>query len=356
MYGTAILTSDVIIKRIKADLRNPPNKVEGSLGADNAHAVGKEFGRYYAYVNWLQDMHYVETAEGEFLDKKAHEAGVYRKEATSATGTIRFYGVDGTFIPQGTIVRSETQSFQTKVAATILTEYVDVEIEAVEPGEYGNLPPFSISNFDPIQGVKTIENVDPTIGGTETESDERFRERTLLRMRYPGTSGNKYHYMHWAMEVNGVGRVKVFSEWAGPGTVKVSILDANQRIASQDLQDKVKMHIDPGDGDGEALAPIGATLTVSTATAIPLNIKAHIVPVEENISMSGVVEILNILLQEYLDEHAYTTERITVAKIIDILLSVEGVRDVIECTVNDISTSIHLGKEEIPVIGTVVVT
>lgn len=359
MYSADVLTSQVIIKRIKDDLQNPANRVEGSLGADNAQAVGKEIAKYYAYVEWLNDMHYVETATGVYLDRKAVEAGIYRKQATKSVGVLRCYGAPGSVIPRGTIFYSETQRFSSLMEKVIGEEgYVEVDIEAVEPGENGNVGPGAITEFDSVDGLVRVENLEATINGTDIESDENLRERTLLKMRYPGTSGNVYHYMHWAMEVEGVGRVKVFPLWDGNGTVKVSILDSNQRKASLDLMEKVKTHID-GDGGpmGEALAPIGATLTVSTATEKVMNVVAKIVPIDDGIvSMDGIEEAMKAILTDYFEDVSYDAERITVAKVIDILLGIDGVIDVIECTVNGLATSLPLGEEEIPVVGEVVIS
>ena len=178
-------------------------------------------------------------------------------------------------------------------------------------------------------------------------------------MRYPGTSGNKYHYMHWAMEVDGVGRVKVFPLWKGPGTVKVSILDSMQKPASKELIEAVQYHIDhEGERDGEALAPIGALLTVSTAKVRKLDIKAKI-ELETSTSKTGLIisSELKKALQAYLDaEISYKKNRLTVAKVIDILYSIEGLAEINELSVNGSSDTLDLGDEEIFEVGEVVIS
>lgn len=355
MHSTYRVTSEEVIKRIKDALKNPANKIEGSFAADNAQAVGKEIAKYYAYMEWLQSMHYALTAEGEWLDKKGVEHGVFRKKATQSTGVVTFTGAPGTVIPTGFKVYSDTQTFEVVYGGSIGDSgSVDLSVRSVERGVNVNVPIGAIEKADSIDGLRAVRNDASITGGTDDEDDESLRERLLLRMRYPGTSGNKYHYLHWAMEVDGVGRVKVFPEWSGPGTVKVSILDRNQGVASQELMQKVKDHIDVDNGTGDTLAPIGATLTVSTATAISLNIEAKITGVDETVKPSDLMEVYAYFLKEYFTEIAYTRERVTVAKLIDILWRIDGVGEILSLQVNGGTDNIAIGEEEIPVVGSVV--
>lgn len=354
MYSTNRVTSEEVIKRIKDELKNPANRIEGSFAADNAQAVGKEIAKYYAYIDWLQGMHYAVTAEGLWLDKKAVEHGVFRKTGTRSTGNVTFTGTPGAMIPTGLKVYSDTQAFEVVYGGVIGDSgTVDLRVRSIETGVNVNVPIGAIKKMDTVDGLREVHNAEPITGGTDQEDDESLRERLLLRMRYPGTSGNKYHYLHWAMEVDGVGRVKVFPEWNGPGTVKVSILDRNQGVASQELMQKVKDHIDIDNGSGDTLAPIGATLTVSTATAISLNIEAKITGVDETVKPSDLMEVYAYFLKEYFTEIAYTRERVTVAKLIDLLWRIDGVGEILSLKVNGGTDNIAIGEEEIPVVGSV---
>lgn len=358
MYSTNIGASSAdIAKRIKADLQNPANRIEGSFAADNVQAVAKEIYSYYMYVTWLQKMHYAMTATGSYLDNKAAEVGVFRKMAVWAVGSVTFIGKPGTEIPYDFEVRSETQRYKTTESGTIPDDgRLTLRVEAFLPGKDGNVPEGTITAFDNLPGLDAVINEAATEGGAEAENDDGLRERTLLRMRYPGTSGNQYHYMHWALEVEGVGRVKVFPLWKGPGTVKVSILDSNQRIATPELINKVLQHIDPTPRTGEALAPIGAYLTVSTATAKPINVTATVTVEDDNPRDKADIKADFVTqLQAYFDEIAYTKRKhVTVAKLIDILWAVEGVADI--PTFDAGSGNVALGDEEIPAVGTVTLT
>ena len=356
MYSAYELSSEEIIERIKGDLKNPANTIEGSLGADNAQAVGKEFGRYYALMLYLQEQRYVTSAEGDYLVALAREVGIERKPATRAKGIVRFYGKPGVSIWEDYILYSETQTFRVLVGGIIGQEgYVDLEVYAEEPGVKGNVAKGTITKAEkPIDGLERFENLEATANGTEIEDLEDLRDRTLLKKRYPGTSGNIYHYMHWALEVEGVGRVKVFPEWAGPGTVKVSILDANQEKAEKNLIERVRAHIDGNPpGKGQALAPIGATLTVSTAQTIPVDIKAQ-VKLAFGLDDQSIKEEFMKELKAYFKQTAYKYPQFTLAKAIDLLMSLDGVEDVLDISLNAGKSLIRFGQEEIPVVGSVV--
>lgn len=354
------VSSEDIIARMKANLKNPPNKIEGSFASDNIQAVAREIEKYYGYVDFLQAMHYAETSEGEFLDKKAKEVGVFRKEPTKAKGYVTFEGQANTYIPKGFRVGSDSFFYVTIESGTIDQEgKITLPAEAVVAGSESNISADTIYKFDNgINGLRKAYNSEGIENGTDLEDDDHLRERTLIKMRYPGTSGNKFHYMQWAMEVEGVGRVKVFPLWNGAGTVKVSILDSNQKVANKNLIEKVQKHIDNGgERNGESLAPIGALLTVTTATEKLINVNAKVIlDTNSTLDKVALADELKEKLQDYLDKNiSYKLNRLTIAKIIDILYSIEGVADITEITANNVSDSIILNDEEIPTIESVVI-
>lgn len=348
-----------IAQRMKNDLENPPNRLEGSFAADNIQAVAKELAKYYAYLDWIIDMHFAETATGEFLEKKAVEVGVFRKKETRSTGIATFIGRPNTFIPAGFVISTNGNDYYTLNPSYIDKDgQIDIEIASSKKGNGTYAPPNSEFTFNVLYGLERVTNAKEIKGGASLETDESLRERTLLKMRYPGTSGNQYHYMHWAMEVDGVGRVKVFPLWDGPGTVKVSILDSIQRPANKDLIEKVRYHIDEGgERRGEALAPIGALLTVSTAKATPLNIRAAIDLEPTTAKNEEIIkEEFKSSLQGFLDaEISYKKDKLTIAKLIDILYSIEGVADITELSANGSNDVLDLDDEEIFSVGEVTI-
>ena len=99
-------------------------------------------------------------------------------------------------------------------------------------------------------------------------------------------------------------------------------------------------------------------LTVSTAKVRKLDIKAKI-ELETSTSKTGLIisSELKKALQAYLDaEISYKKNRLTVAKVIDILYSIEGLAEINELSVNGSSDTLDLGDEEIFEVGEVVIS
>lgn len=86
-----------------------------------------------------------------------------------------------------------------------------------------------------IRDITGVTNGAAFIGGAEAETDEELIDRLLLRLRTPATSGNAYHYLQWALEIEGVGNAKVFPLDNGPGTVGVMLITSAGRSPGEDV-------------------------------------------------------------------------------------------------------------------------
>ena len=341
---------DSIAQRIKDNLNSEANKMEGSFAADAALAIAQELEFLYAYLQHTDEQHYIDTAIGDRLDKKAKDYGLGRKQATKAIGTVTASGTDDVIIPMGRIFLSDTLRFIATTNAVIKDGTAEVRIEAEEVGAAGNVPVGAINKLEAeIQGITSVSNELALTGGTEIEGDESFRSRLEFKISNPATSGNKAHYKIWASNVPGVGKVKVFPLHDGPGTVKVSVLDANQDVASPELMQAVKDYIDGNDGTGEGVAPIGASLTVSTATEKGISVQVKIHFADE---ATAAVTILDVqtALKSYFKEISYHDKisYVSYAKIMDILFDENNVEDIEDLEINGDVKNIGLGEEEIP--------
>lgn len=354
---------DTIHKRMIDEAPADIDKSEGSYFWDITRPVALEKAEMVQQVilNTLQLM-YPQFATGIYLDYHGQTVGVFRLPATKATGTVTITGTAGTTIPEGTIVSTVASEgspsifFVTTHEAVIgETGSVDVEIEAVEAGREGNVPAGSIQVLgNPISGVQSVTNRHPTSGGTDEEDDEAFRYRILERNQNKSMSGSKQDYIRWAMEVPGVGSVKVLPEWNGPGTVKLLVMDANGAPANQTLIDAVQNHIAPDGREGGGLAPIGALVTVAAPVERPIDI-----------SFSWTLEsgYDPVLVQSEV-EQAITDYFISIGinglirinEIGAIIINTDGVADYSALTVDGGTTNVQLGENEVAVLGTVTIT
>ena len=355
-------TEDDVHKRMLSNAPEGVSTTEGDLFWDNTRPTAIEIARLkkMELVNLLKSR-FVQTAEKDDLDAIGEPDGVYRKQATKAKHLIQITGIQGLTIPKGKIVATigteDDESIQFNILEDVIigeNETVTVQSECSVPGIIGNVSLGSISvMYKGMNGVKTVSNIELIEKGVDAESDDDYRYRIILNSRHPGTSGNKYHYEKWALEVAGVGAVKVFPLWNGRGTVKCVIADSERHAVTESLIKKVKDYIDPNDGTGEGQAPIGATLTVTSATEKALNITGKLV-LATGFTIEKVSEEFKKSLDEYLQSVAFNATYISVARIGSILLQTNGVIDYDpeNLKINEVTHNIALTEEEIAVVGT----
>jgi len=306
----------------------------------------------FTLQNLLQ-IFFVQTSYGQYLDYLGQVRGVTRLPATPSAGKVKFTGQPGTVINAGTRVSTQSSVnssaiiFETTESG-VINEQGEVTVSSVctEAGTIGNVPTGTIVLMvEPVEGVTSVTNPEPFTGGTDIEDDDTFRERILDAWRLPATSGNKAHYRLWAREVPGVGDAKVFPLWNGPGTVKVVIVDRNKRAANSELLDAVTTHI-------EEMRPIGAEVTVASATEKQINITA-------NVSLAGGYTIVQVqqLYEEavtnFFKEIVLVETYVSYAQLGKLLLETPGVGDYANLLVNGAVNNVLLGEEEVPVLGTV---
>ena len=69
---TMDFSASAVLKRMRDSLQNPVNKIEGGFSMDNLQAVAEEMARMDAMeVQPIPDHVLLDTAEGEYLDRKA---------------------------------------------------------------------------------------------------------------------------------------------------------------------------------------------------------------------------------------------------------------------------------------------
>ena len=176
------------------------------------------------------------------------------------------------------------------------------------------------------------------------ESDEDLLKRYLERVSRPNVNGNKNQYIEWAKEVVGVGDASVIPLWDGAGTVKVVIVDTDNKPADDELIQKVKAHIDEN-------RPIGANVTVVSASALKVKITVKITSSEENVK-KGIEDAVS----NYLSYDALKKSYISYAKIGGCILSANGVDDYSDLKVNGGTSNINIPEGSVPVLEGVVIT
>lgn len=326
------------------------DKREGSVTHDLTYPTAIELANAYIELDSVLLLGFADTTEGKYLDMRAGEHGVTRKPSIKAQGTVTLNGPSGTVIPAGTRLQTSGTDpvfFITKAEATVGASPVTVAAEAEVGGVAANVAASELDALAPgnLYGIISVVSASSFNGGVDAEDDASLLARLKDRVQKPATSGNANHYRQWALEVAGVGDVKVYPTWNGGGTVKVVLLDTDKSAPSQDVLDAVLAHIDDE-------KPIGATVTVVGAAELAINVSATLT-MAEGYSAADVAGPFTEALTAYLKSIAFTGEIIRYTRIANLLLDLEGVIDYANMTVNGGTANIQPSGEQVGVVGTV---
>lgn len=348
-------SASAILQRMRDGLKNQVNKLEGGFCMDNLQAVSEEMARINMMeIQPIPDRVLIDTAEGEYLDRKALDYAETRNPAQVSLGKLLFTGDEGTNIPQGTVAAYDTLLFETTSPALIGEDGTcEVDTRCQLEGTVGNVPANTVVTLpSSIPGIKSVTNPLPFGGGAEQESDETFRSRILDKIRRPITSGNRNHLIYWAKQVSGVGSAKCLgAEVCGPGKAKVIVLSDAYRAPDNVVLDHVKDHI-------EAERQIGADITVVAATPKPVTIDVTI-RVAIGYDVSSIRQNALKVLQAYIDnvnKEDFDTppsrndqnrkSSISYYRSGDLFFSVDGVADILSYTLNGEISSLSSSYEE----------
>lgn len=181
------------------------------------------------------------NALGEFTDTLRLEANYAKCKCKITLKAVQNFDV---VIPNGTRLTPDGKLFfKTSEDLVIKTGETAgiVNLTATQTGkDYNGFLPGQIKNIvDPIGDyILEVANIETSLGGSDLENNERYRERIRLAPRGFSTAGpiGAYEY-HAKSTHNSIGDVQIFSP--SPGVVKVVILLKNGEIPSQSILDDV---------------------------------------------------------------------------------------------------------------------
>ena len=169
-------TAEEIKSRIRSYLNNPASKIEGSFAMDSIQAVAQEMARAInmRIIDFI-DMAMLDTAVYEFLDRKGLDYGLARNPATASNGYVKFTGAQGTIIPKGITVLSDTCTFTTDFEAIISSSgTTSVRATCTELGIAGNVLAGAIT------GIRATEGIDGVETFVEVQNDaDKFAESVV---------------------------------------------------------------------------------------------------------------------------------------------------------------------------------
>lgn len=344
-------SEEVIQKELLDAISDSYQKTIGFPTYDLITAVAKALYPIYSALLEVAAKIDVGLLSGKELTRFVKQRkGIRRKEATFATGVLTVYGSG--IVRVGDLFET-TGGVQFKATGQVVINQSGlVPISATLAGSSSNVGAGSIKLMPvTIQGITAVNNESQVIGGFQEETDDSLRERYYEALQKPPTSGNKYHYMMWAKEVDGVGDAKVFPLWNGENTVQVVIIDADKQPASSLIIEKVQDYIDPqSKGLGEGQAPLGAYCTVATAAGKGLVVEVKI-KLLSGYRLDEVQETIRKNIVNHLATIAFKQDYISFGKIANEINDSDGVEDYKDLLINSQTGNIAIGEKEVATLG-----
>ena len=353
--------------------RNPELDVrEGSVIYTALAPIALELETAYHEMDMIVTETFLETASKEYLVKHGDQIGLAINEATYG----HFEGEFDVDVEIGS--RFNLDEFNYSVIEK-LSDPTDedpyyrfelvCESSGTEPNAYlGDLTPITFVN-----NLSHAKLVEVLIYGEDEEETEAYRYRLQIHVKNPPVDGNVTQYNEWLGNYDGIGKYQTIPCWNGRNTVKLMILNSEDESASEELIREVQDYFDPpsseinddisdemypqGRGMGNGQAPIGAIITVSTVTEVPVVVTCQLVLKDGYTSPVGVQEAVN----KYIKSTVLNDASIDYMPISAAIYNAESVKSVASLTVTlkgttmDINStpfvsSVALDSEEIAVL------
>ena len=345
------MTFEEILKRALSRVPNDMDKREGSPIYLALAPACFELAEAYMQIEAIRDMTFADTSKGEDLTRRCAERGIYRKNATHALRK----GIFNTSVPIGARFRIEetTYSVVRKIDST------SYELQCEQYGRIGNDYVGTLLPIEYIKNLVSAQLTDVLVPGEEVEDDELLRKRYFDSLESEAYGGNTDDYKQKTKSIDGVGAVKVYPVWNGPGTVKLIILDTTYSRPSVQLINNVQNIMDPieAQGEGYGIAPIGHNVTVEGASETIINIACNIT-LQDGYLWEDIQDKVREVIEGYFDELNRTWENtdcivVRVSYIDTRILNIDGVLDIQRTSINGSFQNVVLPTDNIAILGRV---
>lgn len=397
-----------MISRVTEKYPNLDNR-EGSLIFDALAPAAIELAIMYTELNNVKNESFVNTATREYILISCEQMGMDISVFNASAGVHK--GVFNVQVPIGSRWNCDLYNF---VVTEYIGLEDGNHAYRMRCESDGTAPNNQTGDLTPITDVPLnlthAKLVECLIEGENETSDENIRKAYFEYVRNISTDGNVNQYYRWCNEYDGIGNAKVIPLCDGANTVKVSILSVSNRKATDELIEEFQNYLDycidkfvgdgvkteftlkynsraiksikingvdqsggytysnlngmvtfdvaPSDGVeitiryeggmGNGVAPIGAFVTVSTATEVPISVSANI-KLKDGFSDTSNIDAI---LQDYFSQIAYKKSTISYMTLGAAILDVEGVDSITDLLINNSTSDITLGTEEIGILGT----
>ena len=343
------MTFGDILQRMLDRIPDSYDKREGSVIYTALAPAAVELQLMYLELDRVRRESFADTASREYLVRRCAERGIVPYQATNALRRGTF-NID---VPMGSRFSLGEHNYRVveRVSEGVFT------LECETPGEAGNRDSGALVPIQYIEGLQTASLQEIVIPGEEEEDTEALRSRFFASLESQAFGGNIADYQEKVNALDGVGGVKVTPVWAGPGTVKLTIIASDHSVPSRDLVERVQEAMDPEEngGAGVGIAPIGHRVTVEAVRPVPIEVSAKFT-YQPSWDYNSVKPYLEKVLETYFRELARSwsgTDQLIVriSQVETRLLSVDGILDISDTTLNGVAQNLALEEDQVPKLG-----
>ena len=338
-----------MISRISADYPTIDIR-EGSMVFNAVASAAMECAILYTELDNSRNESFIKTASREYILKGCDQVGI---DISIFNATPAF--VKGVFnVPIEMYSRWNLGLHNYLVIEEMENDtedgmyYYKMQCESI--GSEPNVLTGDLTPIDFIDGNLTTSKItECLIEGEDETPDDEIVDYYVEYINHTASDGNIGQYKLWCQEFPGIGNYRIFPLWNGDNTVKVSILNSSNRSASEELIAEFQEYLDPGTtGMGDGIAPIGAFVTVSTATEQVVTVSAKVKFKDGYSDISAI----DTALSNFFAEIAYEKSTVGYMNVGAKILDIEGVDFITDLALNGGTVDIPLGDEVIPILGT----
>lgn len=323
-------TLAALLERVRADFRGRLSIVGPLVRRAMADALAAVWASglhmLHGHLESVSKQLFADTSEDEFLLRQANMYGITPTPATFAAGNVTATGINGSIIPEDTIlVLEEGVTYRVTGDETIAGGVATLAVEAVLAGSTHNVDAAVALSFEsPIAGVdaEAVTATGGLTGGFEEESIDEVRDRLILRLREPPQGGADQDYEAWTLAVAGVTRAWVFPHEDGLGTVVVRfVLDGEVDI----FPDAPTVAAVQASLDEQR--PITAEVTAEAPTPLEVDFTIELTPDTTDVRNAVIAELTDLLFREAEPGDGAGRGTIKLSKILTAIGVAEGVED-----------------------------
>lgn len=348
------ITFDVIMERALARVPSFMDKREGSVIWDAIAPAAVELQNLYIQLDFILRETFADTASLFYLKKRAAERGIYQIKATHAFLKGEFTPLD-LEVPIGTRFSCDELNY-------VITEKLEDGIYMMKcetAGTEGNRHLGILIPIDYVDGMHTANLTELLIPAEDDEDVEALRQRYLNSLASQAYGGNVADYLEKVNALQGIGGVKITPIWNGGGTVKITFIDSEFHVPSEEMVEMVKNEADPYpyEGLGYGFAPIGHVVTVEGVEGVTVNIVTNITYKEEwdwETAKASILEVIDAYFKEISEKwDGEDNLFVRISQIESRILDCEGVLDIADTTLNGVGSNLTLEWNQIPIRGTI---